>query len=199
MAEQSFPQIPSAVWWKVRNAFKKTVPARLTDTYLASILNVKPNAARIYLRDFQSTGLLNEKSEPTDLAYAWRDDEKYSEATEKMLNAIYPDELRASAPAPDPDRQQVARWFMHERKLGQGAANNKAAFYFLLASGELQKSVPAEKREQKHKKTETASSLEPRKTNSRSICRLATAHSDRAKHSTEHPNSHKRGCDQRAN
>jgi hypothetical protein len=41
MAEQSFPQIPSAVWWKVRNAFKKTVPARLTDTYLASILNVK--------------------------------------------------------------------------------------------------------------------------------------------------------------
>jgi hypothetical protein len=139
----------------------------MTDTYLASVLNVKPNAARIYLRDFQSTGLVNSKGQPTDLANAWRNDEKYSETTEEMFNTMYPDELRAAAPGPNPNRQQVADWFMHNQKLGQGAASNKAAFYTLVASGELQKSVPAG--EIKKKKTKPASSVGSHKTQSHKI------------------------------
>jgi hypothetical protein len=62
-----------------------------------------------------------------------------------MLNSIYPDELRASAPPPDPDRKRVIRWFMQVGRIGEGAAGNKAAFYTLLASGELQKAVTTPK------------------------------------------------------
>jgi len=118
------------------------MPAKITDSYLASILNVQPGAARAYLRDLKSIGLVNEDGSPSDLAMNWRDDEKYSATSEQIFNSIYPDELRASAPAPDPDRQRVIRWFMQNLKIGSGAAGNKAAFYTLLASGELQKSVP---------------------------------------------------------
>jgi hypothetical protein len=141
MADQNYPQLPSAVWWKVRDAFKRKIPGKVTNTYLASILNVKEGAARIYLRDLKSTGLVKEDGSPSDLVVDWRDDEKYPELSEQMFNSIYPDELRASAPAPDPDRKRVARWFMQNLKIGEGAAANKATFYVLLASGELQKSV----------------------------------------------------------
>jgi hypothetical protein len=153
MADQNYPQLPSAVWWKVRDAFKRKIPAKVTDTYLASILSVKEGAARIYLRDLKSMGLVKEDGSPSDLVVDWRDDEKYSAASEQMFSSIYPDELRASAPAPDPDRKRVARWFMQALKIGQGAAGNKAAFYSLLASGELQKSVPAQRAESSKNKS----------------------------------------------
>jgi hypothetical protein len=145
MADQNYPQIPSAVWWKLRDAFKRTIPTKVTDTYLTSILNVKDTAARGYLRDLKVIGLVSEEGAPAEIVFDWRDDEKYPAAAKRIFESVYPDELRASAPAPDPERKRVVRWFMQVGRIGEGAAGNKAAFYTLLASGELQKSVPTQK------------------------------------------------------
>jgi hypothetical protein len=116
MPESNLPQIPSAVWWKLRDAFKRTMPAKVTDTYLASVLAVKDTAARQYLRDLKAVGLVTEDGSPAEIAVDWRDDEKYAAASKKMLDSVYPDELRASAPPPDPDRKRVIRWFMQTAK-----------------------------------------------------------------------------------
>jgi hypothetical protein len=141
MADRNYPQLPSAVWWKLRDAFNRRIPAKINESYLASILSVGTTAARQYLRDLKSIGLVNEDDSPSELVVDWRDDEKYRAISQQMLNSIYPDELLASAHPPNPDRQWVVRWFMQNLKIGEGAAGNKAAFYILLASGELQKLV----------------------------------------------------------
>jgi hypothetical protein len=128
----SFPQLPSKVWWRLRDQFKKTVPNTLTDTYLASILEVEPRAASTYLRDLRIIGLVDENNKVLDIAYAWRDDEKYAETCQALMREIYPSELIEIAPPPKPNRSTVSRWFQNSAKLGSGAANNKAAFYLLM-------------------------------------------------------------------
>lgn len=182
MADQNFPQLPSAVWWKLREAFKRTMPAKITDTYLASILNVKEGAARAYLRELKSIGLVSEDGSPSDLAVNWRDDEKYPATAEQIFNSIYPDELRASAPAPDPDRRRVVRWFMQALKIGEGAAGNKAALYSLLASGELEKSVPTQGATEKNKDPRKPPPARSIAANSRSMPKPPSAHPESRTH-----------------
>ena len=75
-------------------------------------MNVQQAAARTYLRDLKTVGIVNEDNSPSDIAVDWRDDEKYATTSQKLLRSVYPDELRAIAPAPNPDRQRVVRWFM---------------------------------------------------------------------------------------
>lgn len=135
-AKQNFPQIPSTVWWGLREQFKKTVPSRVTDSYLVAQLNVQATAAQSYLRELKKVGLLDDEGKPTEAAKSWRFDDTYRSAADQILRAAYPSDLIEIAPPDDNDRQKAVRWLMQAGNLGEGAARNKAATYFMIGSNE---------------------------------------------------------------
>lgn len=143
--KQNFPQIPSTVWWGLREQFKKTLPSKVTDSYLIAQLNVQATAAQQYLREIKKVGLLDEEGKPTDAAKKWRFDDTYREAADAMLRAAYPSDLIELAPPDDNDRQKAARWIMRAGDLGEGAARNKAATYFMIGASEPPSDLAAPK------------------------------------------------------
>jgi hypothetical protein len=111
---------------------------------------VQEAAARAYISELRSVGILTEEGKATQLAQRWRLDESYAGAVTDLIKASYPEGknppktgqfsvafntegLVDVAPPGDAERQKVVSWFQREG-LGQGAAGNKAATYLLLSS-----------------------------------------------------------------
>lgn len=134
MADKNrYPQIPSTVWWGVRSILNRTPNATIDERLLGVQLAVQEAAARAYVTELKSAGILSDEGKATPLANKWRLDDTYGEAVEKIIATVYPDSLRQVAPPADADRQKVVSWFMREG-LGKGAAGNKAATYLLIGS-----------------------------------------------------------------
>lgn len=133
MADQIFPQIPSTVWWGMRQLLQKSPKAKYDESMLAASLSVQPAAAKQYLAELKRVGILDEDGRGTELANRWRMDETYSAAVEQLASAVYPEALVTIAPPGEADRQKAVNWFMSQG-LGEGSAKNKAATYILLTS-----------------------------------------------------------------
>ncbi|WEK03804.1 MAG: DUF5343 domain-containing protein [Candidatus Devosia phytovorans] len=130
----SFPQVPTTVWWGVRNLLNKTPRATVSDDLLGVELGVQQAAARQYVSELKRIGILSEDNKATDLAHKWRMQDSYSEAVSEILDRCYGDSLRTVAPDPS-ERAKAVDWFQRQG-LGEGSARNKAASYFLIASPE---------------------------------------------------------------
>lgn len=130
----SFPQIPSTVWWGVRALLNKTPRMALSDDILGVELRVQPAAAKQYVAELKRVGILNEDNKATDLAHKWRMSDTYHEAVKIILAQSYGESLQTIAPM-STDRAKAIDWFQRQG-LGEGAARNKAATYFLIASPE---------------------------------------------------------------
>jgi hypothetical protein len=137
-----FPQIPATVWWGLREKFKKSIPNAVTETFLAVELNVQPTAAKAYLTELKRLGLIDEDGKPRDVAKKWRMDETYREASDELLRGAYPAELIDTAPPSEGEREKAVRWFMTTGDLGDGAARNKAATYFMIGGSEPPDEAP---------------------------------------------------------
>jgi hypothetical protein len=134
MAEKNrYPQIPSTVWWGVRNIIQRTPNVTIDERLLGVQLDVQEVAARAYIFELRNVGLLTEEGKATPLAQKWRLDEGYAEAVGQIIRSAYPEGLIQVAPPGDAERQKVVSWFLREG-LGKGAAGNKAATYLLLSS-----------------------------------------------------------------
>lgn len=130
-----YPQIPSTVWWGVRAILQRTPSATVDERLLGIQLDVQEAAARAYIGELRSVGILSEENKATKLAQKWRLDESYAEAVQDIVSSAYPQGLIDVAPPGAADRQKVVSWFLREG-FGQGAAGNKAATYLLLSSPE---------------------------------------------------------------
>jgi hypothetical protein len=127
MAEKNrFPQIPSTVWWGVRNLLQRTPNATIDERLLSVELKVQETAAKAYTNELKAVGILTDEGKATQIAQKWRIDETYPEAVENLVSSNYPEGLRHVAPPGAADRQKVISWFLKEG-LGQGTATNKAA------------------------------------------------------------------------
>ena len=113
-------------------------PGSVTASYLSTVLNLKEGAAKQVLGNLKKLGLVDEAGNTTDLANRWRDDEQYASVCTEILEVAYPEELRQAVPGPTPDQASAARWFQQSHRLGQGAANNAARTYVLVASADLE-------------------------------------------------------------
>ena len=134
MAEKAkYPQIPSTVWWGVRSILINNPSARIDERFIGIQLNVQETAARQYISELKNVGLLNEDNKATELAKKWRLDNTYNEAVQEILETVYPEGLLQVAPPAGGERSKAVSWFLGEG-LGQGAAGNKAATYFLIGS-----------------------------------------------------------------
>jgi len=142
--DRSFPKIAESNWWKLRNLFKQKVPSTVTTTYLASALSMAERSARgNVITPFKKLGILDDDSKPTDLAYDWRDDSKYSEVCQKLLKKIYPQEVLDLYPSLESDRKSLDLWFMNYCRCGKPAATMFSTFYRLLLKADP--SLPEEK------------------------------------------------------
>jgi hypothetical protein len=134
MADKArYPQIPSTVWWGVHALVNKTPNATLDERFLSVHLNVQPVAAKQYIAELISVGILTEDFKASQLAMKWRLDASYSTAVKEILANVYPQSLMDVAPPGEGDRQKAISWFLQEG-LGQGTATNKAATYLLIGS-----------------------------------------------------------------
>src|SRR5690606_20829620 len=97
-------------------------------------LNVQATAAKSYLAELKRVGLLDDEGKPTEVAKNWRLDDTYRQASDQILRTAYPAELIDIAPPTETDRSKAVRWFMGAGDLGEGAARNKAATYFMIGS-----------------------------------------------------------------
>lgn len=139
MAEkQRFPQIPSTVWWGVRSILQKSPRATIDERMLGVQLAVQEAAAKQYLVELKSVGILDDDLRATELAGKWRLDDSYAEAVEALIVRNYPEGLVHLAHPSEGERQKIVSWFEREG-LGRGAAGNKAATYLLIGS-----SLPSE-------------------------------------------------------
>jgi len=128
-----FPQIPTTVWWGVRGILSRKPNAVLDEEFLGLELKVQEAAARQYVAELIAVGILNDEKRATQLAMEWRMDSSYQDAVEKLLKKVYPQALLDLAPHDEGDRQKATSFFM-KQGLGQGAAGNKAATYFLIGA-----------------------------------------------------------------
>ena len=64
-----FPTLPVKHWWSLRAKFKATIPGVVTDSYLASILNIKKISAQTnILPSLKSIGLIDDDGKTLDVA-----------------------------------------------------------------------------------------------------------------------------------
>jgi len=153
--DTSFPMVADSSWWKLRNLFKRKVPAIVTPTYLSTALSMGEASANANLiGPFKKIGIIDKEGKPTDLAYDWRDDHKYRTVCEALLESCYPQELKDLFHSPDADIQRLKNWFMSQTRCGEPTAQKYARFYLLLLKADLNEAeVATSNKEQKTKAT----------------------------------------------
>jgi len=138
--KESFPVIPAKHWWKLREQFKQTIPAQVTTSYIASVLDMKEISARTnIITPMISFGIIDSDFKPKERAKKWRDDETYAEVCKEIMDEIYPRELIDACPPSNPDRDSVYRWFAYHTGGGKSVVNKMSATYLLLCEADPQK------------------------------------------------------------
>jgi len=142
--KKSFPMLPGSHWWKLRDQFKKSIPGIVSDTYLASVLNVQKISAQTnILPTLRQLKLIDEGGKTLDIAKEWRDDEKYPSVCEKMRKSIYPQELFDACPNPLIERESVKRWFAHTTGNGDSAVMKMVSIFLILVEADPKKKAEA--------------------------------------------------------
>jgi hypothetical protein len=141
MAEKTtFPMLPGAHWWVLREKFKQSIPGVVTESYLAAALNMQARSARVnilpYLRDI---GLIDKENKTQELAKAWRDDAQYANVCKQIREKIYPEDLRSAALDPAKDRPTIERWFANHTGAGTSAVQRMTQFYIILLEADAKK------------------------------------------------------------
>lgn len=131
--KKGYPKIAQANWFGLRDKLKQRVPGEISASYVASAMGMAEGSARAnVVLPLKVLGIIGEDSKPTDLAYDWRDDSKYPEVCEKIIESVYPQELRDLFHGPDVQLSEVTSWFMRNAKVGEPAAKMFAATYIML-------------------------------------------------------------------
>ncbi|CAN7534333.1 DUF5343 domain-containing protein [Pseudoxanthomonas sp. LjRoot143] len=130
--KKSYPKIPRANWFSLRDRFRQKPPSEVTVSYLSSALGIAEPSAANLIPPLKALGLVGKDNKLTDLAFEWRDDATYAGACEKMLESTYPTEVRELYHDSSATLRDVAGWFSKHLRIGESAANNIASLYLLL-------------------------------------------------------------------
>jgi len=109
------------------------MPGQVTTSYLETVLEIQTGHAKNLVPQLRAISLIDDDGKPTPLANAWRTDEGYADACQRIFDVSYPAELKDAVPQSHPDRGAAHRWFMRELGVGEAAASRMASFYVLLA------------------------------------------------------------------
>jgi len=148
MAEEkkSFPMLYTSHWWALRKKFRQSIPGVVTDSYLATVLEIQANSARANVLPFLKTlGIIDDEGKTGERAKQWRDDGHYAAVCKEILKEVYPQEL-LDAVTDITQRAQAERWFANKTGVGASAAQRMAALYCVLLEADASKQ-PEEKPE----------------------------------------------------
>lgn len=135
---KSYPAIPAKIWLRLREKFFNSPPkGDVTAAYLATALGLGPKVAANVMPAIKQVGLVDDENRMTELAGRWRDDRTYGAACQEIIDTVYPDGLKDVSPPAAPDLDTAQRWFMNETKSGGPRAKQLAAFYVMVAKGDL--------------------------------------------------------------
>jgi hypothetical protein len=110
--KKSYPMLPISHWWALRKKFRQSIPGVVTDSYLATVLNMEANSARANVLPFLRTlGIIDSEGKPTERARLWRDDEHYPAVCEAITREVYPQELLDAVPNPNVEKAKARSWF----------------------------------------------------------------------------------------
>src|SRR3546814_2184735 len=89
MADKNrYPQIPSTVWWGVRSILQRSPSTTIDERMLGVQLGVQEAAARAYLNELRSVGIITDEGKATPLAQKWRLDESYPDRSEEHTSEL---------------------------------------------------------------------------------------------------------------
>lgn len=138
MQKQRFPQMTEAAYAKVRDAFRRSLPGKVTTTWLMA--NVEgytiEASARSLLSFLRQFGLIAEDGTTTDVARQWRTDESYGTACEIMLRNAFPADMVDAIAGGVPPSDVLHSLFMNHG-VGLGSAKNLTRIFRLIASKEI--------------------------------------------------------------
>lgn len=150
--KKSFPMLPIGHWWELRKKFKQSIPGVVTDSYLATVLDMQANSARANVLPFlKQLGIIDEEGKTGERAKLWRDDGHYPEVCHVMLREVYPNELLEAVPNPNSDRARAERWFATQTGTGEAAAKRMASLYAVLTEADASKQPDQEKKDRTRK------------------------------------------------
>ncbi len=136
----SFPKIAKANWFALRDKLKQRVPADMSASYVATAMNMAEGSARSnVVAPLKALGIIGDDGKPTELAYDWRDDKKYAEVCNSIVEAVYPQELRDLFHDSASSLEQMTSWFMRAAKVGEPAAKMYARTYMMLLEADPSK------------------------------------------------------------
>jgi hypothetical protein len=97
------------------------------------------SAVTTIITPFKKMGLSDEAGKPTGLANDWRDDGKYPDVCKKILESIYPVEVRDFFHSHPISHEKLISWFMNYCQCGNNAAAKYAQLYVLLLDADPKK------------------------------------------------------------
>lgn len=158
-AKKSFPMLPIGHWWELRKKFKQSIPGIVTDSYLATVLDMQANSARANVLPFlKQLKITDEEGKTGERAKQWRDDDRYPDVCKAMLQEVYPRELLEAVPNPSSDRARAERWFANQTGAGDAAVRRMAALYEVLTEADASKQPDQEKKDRPRKSTQRVAS-----------------------------------------
>jgi hypothetical protein len=136
---KTFPMLAPSHWWKLRKKFHQSIPGVVTDSYVATVLEMEEVSARSNVMPYlKSLGLISQDGKPTELVKQWRDDESYSDACKAILTT-YPEELLHAIDDISTGRPKAERWFRNKAGVGQNAAAKMASIFMVIYEGDVKK------------------------------------------------------------
>ena len=137
--KKTFPMLPIGHWWSLRKKFKQSIPGVVTNSYLATVLQMGIESARANVLPFLKTlGIIDAEGKTGERAKQWRDDARYAQVCKDILSEVYPAELLHAVTDPS-HRQQAETWFANETGAGEAAVARMAVLYCVLLEGDASK------------------------------------------------------------
>ncbi len=157
MTKSHMPQMTESAYLKVRDAFRRALPAKVTATWIMA--NVEgyraESSARSLIVNLRRFSLIDKEGVPTDIARQWRCDETYATACDVIIRNAFPPDLVDAVSGSLPAAELMTNLFM-SHGVGLGSAKNLTRIFRLIASRALPVGEPKTRpnRERIQKKTE---------------------------------------------
>ncbi len=136
-SEISYPKLSVTNWWALRKKFQSNPNIKITPGFLAMHFEMGEDSARTnVIPPLRAIGFIDDDGKPTDLAYDWRDDERYAEVCDTIRTSVYPQDLNDAVIDPA-DRIKVETWFKNKARVGEASARKMAAFYLMLCEAAI--------------------------------------------------------------
>ncbi|HTV03842.1 MAG TPA: DUF5343 domain-containing protein [Acidobacteriaceae bacterium] len=163
---KSFPMLAPSHWWKLRSKFHQSIPGVVTDSYLATVLEMAEVSARNnVMPSLKAFGLIGQDGKPAELVKQWRDDEGYASACKTILDTTYPDELIHVIDDVATGRPKAERWFQNKAGVGQNAAGKMASIFMVVYEADASKASDARKAPAAGKRAAKSVDVTPKRAN----------------------------------